>query len=58
MDPTVKKWRDDTPGCANRIHFNNAGAGLMPRGVLEAIIGHLETFLLELGAQQFPASAE
>ena len=41
MDPTVKKWRDDTPGCANQIHFNNAGAGLMPRGVLEAIIGHL-----------------
>src|ERR1700704_3019613 len=41
MDPTVKKWRDDTPGCANQIHFNNAGAGLMPRGVLETIIGHL-----------------
>src|SRR5258707_7345984 len=41
MDPTLKKWRDDTPGCANQIHFNNAGAGLMPRGVLEAIIGHL-----------------
>src|SRR5258706_11625886 len=41
MDPTLKKWRDDTPGCANQIHFNNAGAGLMPRGVMEAIIGHL-----------------
>jgi selenocysteine lyase/cysteine desulfurase len=41
MDPTVKQWRDDTPGCANQIHFNNAGAGLMPRGVLEAIVGHL-----------------
>src|SRR5258705_275829 len=41
MDPTVKQWRDDTAGCANQIHFNNAGAGLMPRGVLEAIIGHL-----------------
>jgi selenocysteine lyase/cysteine desulfurase len=41
MDPTVKQWRDDTPGCANQIHFNNAGAGLMPRGVLDAMIGHL-----------------
>jgi len=41
MDPTVKQWRDDTPGCANQIHFNNAGAGLMPRGVLEAMVGHL-----------------
>jgi len=41
MDPTVKQWRDDTPGCANQIHFNNAGAGLMPRGVLDAMVGHL-----------------
>src|SRR5438270_5893724 len=41
MDPTVKQWRDDTPGCANRIHFNNAGAGLMPRTVLDSMLGHL-----------------
>jgi selenocysteine lyase/cysteine desulfurase len=41
MDELVKKWRDDTPGCANQIHFNNAGAGLMPRGVLDAIVRHL-----------------
>ena len=40
MDELVKKWRDDTPGCANQIHFNNAGAGLMPRGVLDAIVRH------------------
>jgi selenocysteine lyase/cysteine desulfurase len=41
MDRLVKQWREDTPGCANQIHFNNAGSGLMPRGVLDAIIGHL-----------------
>jgi selenocysteine lyase/cysteine desulfurase len=41
MDPTVKQWRDDTPGCANQIHFNNAGAGLMPRSVLDTMVGHL-----------------
>src|ERR1700724_3670786 len=41
MDPLVRQWRDDTPGCANQIHFNNAGAGLMPRGVLDAIVGHV-----------------
>jgi selenocysteine lyase/cysteine desulfurase len=41
MDPTVKQWRDDTPGCANQIHFNNAGAGLMPRSVLQTMVGHL-----------------
>jgi selenocysteine lyase/cysteine desulfurase len=41
MDPTVKQWREDTPGCANQIHLNNAGAGLMPRSVLDAMVGHL-----------------
>jgi selenocysteine lyase/cysteine desulfurase len=41
MDPIVQRWRDDTPGCAKQIHFNNAGAGLMPRGVLDAVVAHL-----------------
>jgi len=41
MDPLVRQWREDTPGCANQIHFNNAGSGLMPRAVLDAIVGHL-----------------
>jgi selenocysteine lyase/cysteine desulfurase len=41
MDHLVKQWREDTPGCANQIHFNNAAAGLMPRGVLDAVVGHL-----------------
>jgi cysteine desulfurase / selenocysteine lyase len=34
--------RDDTPGCWDRIHFNNAGASLMPRPVVETVIRHLE----------------
>jgi selenocysteine lyase/cysteine desulfurase len=42
MDDLLKTWRDDTPGCAHRIHLNNAGAGLMPRCVLEAITSHVE----------------
>jgi selenocysteine lyase/cysteine desulfurase len=41
MDALVKQWRDDTPGCTKQIHFNNAGSGLMPRAVLDAIVGHL-----------------
>src|SRR5258708_6352471 len=41
MDPLVRQWRDDTPGCANQIHFNNASAGLMPRAVLDAMVAHL-----------------
>jgi selenocysteine lyase/cysteine desulfurase len=34
-------WRNDTPGCTNQIHFNNAGAGLMPRSVFDTIVAHL-----------------
>ena len=32
----LRRWREDTPGCAGRIHLNNAGAALMPRPVLDA----------------------
>ena len=41
MDALVRQWREDTPGCANQIHFNNAASGLMPRAVLEAVTAHL-----------------
>jgi cysteine desulfurase / selenocysteine lyase len=34
--------RRDTPGCAQVVHVNNAGASLMPRPVLGALIGHLQ----------------
>jgi selenocysteine lyase/cysteine desulfurase len=38
----LDRWRADTPGCAHRIHLNNAGAGLMPATVLAAMREHLE----------------
>ena len=41
MLPEVERWRADTPGCASVIHFNNAGASLMPQPVLSAMIDHL-----------------
>src|SRR5713226_7100384 len=41
MDALVKQWREDTPGCAKLIHFNNASSGLMPCAVLQAITAHL-----------------
>src|SRR6266699_2734433 len=37
----LDRWRGDTPGCRDRIHLNNAGAGLMPRPVLDALTNHL-----------------
>lgn len=37
----LERWRDDTPGCRDRIHLNNAGAALVPRPVSDAILHHL-----------------
>ena len=37
----LEALRADTPGCQGLIHFNNAGAGLMPEPVLEAAQAHL-----------------
>jgi selenocysteine lyase/cysteine desulfurase len=38
----IAKWRADTPGCAERIHLNNAGSALPVRSVLGAQVGYLE----------------
>lgn len=38
----VERLRDDTPGCAEVIHFNHAGDSLSPRPVLDTAIAHLE----------------
>ncbi|MFR9725698.1 aminotransferase class V-fold PLP-dependent enzyme [Streptomyces sp. MS19] len=44
MDHTtldIGRIRADTPGCAERVHLNNAGAGLLSRRTLRAVTGHL-----------------
>lgn len=41
MSLDLARLRADTPGCDHVLHFNNAGAGLMPQPVLDALHGHL-----------------
>lgn len=36
----ISELRADTPGIEHRIHFNSAGASLMPRPVIEAVEDH------------------
>ncbi len=38
----IEELRADTPGAAQRLHFNNAGAALVPGPVLDAMRDHLE----------------
>ncbi|MCG8555064.1 MAG: aminotransferase class V-fold PLP-dependent enzyme [Proteobacteria bacterium] len=38
----IERVRTETPGCRDVIHFNNAGAALMPQPVVAAQVSHLE----------------
>ncbi|MEJ7643426.1 MAG: aminotransferase class V-fold PLP-dependent enzyme [Chryseolinea sp.] len=41
-DEEIVSLRNDTEGCSNVIHLNNAGAGLMPNPVTESMIEHIK----------------
>ncbi len=41
-DEQVARLRDETPSCNKVIHFNHAGASLMPDPVFRAVTEHLE----------------
>ncbi|MEO1194450.1 MAG: aminotransferase class V-fold PLP-dependent enzyme [Pseudomonadota bacterium] len=51
----IDALRKETPGCTSLVHFNNAGAALMPQPVLDAQIGHLH---LEARLGGYEAKAE
>ena len=54
----VKRARRETPGCEHVIHFNNAGAGLLPEPVLSSMIDYLQLEAQIGGYEAAAASAE
>jgi cysteine desulfurase / selenocysteine lyase len=58
----VEQLRQETPGCLNQIFFNNAGASLIPKPALKAMIDYLEQENLvggyELAQQKMPQTAQ
>jgi selenocysteine lyase/cysteine desulfurase len=53
----LDRLRGLTPGCANRVHLNNAGAGLLTRTTIDAMTAHLR-LESEIGGYEAAAAAQ
>ncbi len=42
MSFDIQKARQETPGCREVLHFNNAGSALMPQPVFETVVSYLQ----------------
>jgi len=58
QDSDVRRARDETPGCAELAHFNNAGAALPPAIVTETVIAHLRAESLGGGYEAAAAAKD
>ena len=52
----VDALRSATPGCALRIHLNNAGAGLLSHPTMDVMVAHLRREA-EMGGYEAAAAA-
>ncbi|MDZ4714255.1 MAG: aminotransferase class V-fold PLP-dependent enzyme [Cytophagales bacterium] len=55
---SIDQYRQDTPGCQHKIHFNNAGASLMPASVIEAQKTYLDLEAITGGYETADLQAE
>jgi selenocysteine lyase/cysteine desulfurase len=42
LDSLIDPLRNETPGCRNILHFNNAGCSLAPQSVMGSVLEHLQ----------------